>query len=135
MILQPLVGNSIFHGFAEKEDDCRIAIRAQVRQQMLEIAVEDNGEGISPARLQDISTGRYAPVSHHHGVGIQNVKKRLRIVYGGSSDVIVQSVYGRFTRVILRIDGYDHPLMSLAAQRVVRNDFPKEGAYEHPGGG
>lgn len=134
MILQPLVGNSIFHGFAEKEDGCRITIRAQVKGRIFEIAVEDNGEGISPARLQDISTDQYAPAGHHHGVGIQNVKKRLRIVYGGGSGVVVQSVYGRFTRVILRMDGYEHPLMSPEAQKVVRNDLSKEEKYERSGG-
>ena len=131
MILQPLVGNSIFHGFAEKEDGCRVTIRAQVKGRVLEVSVEDNGEGISPARLQEISTDQYAPASYHHGVGIQNVKKRLRIVYGGSSNVVVQSVCGQFTRVVLRMDGYEHPLMSHEAQRVVRNDLSKEEKYEY----
>lgn len=133
MILQPIVGNSFFHGFADRESDCRISITAAVDGKVLEITVEDNGEGVSPARLQEISTDQYASVGNHHGVGIQNVKKRLGIVYGGSSNVIVQSIYRQFTRVILRIDGYDHPLMNLAAQRIVRNDIPKEEKYEDLG--
>ena len=134
MILQPIVGNSFFHGFADRESDCRISITAAVDGKVLEITVEDNGEGVSPARLQEISTDQYASVGNHHGVGIQNVKKRLGIVYGGSSNVIVQSIYQQFTKVILRIDGYDHPLMNLAAQRIVRNDIPKEEKYEDLGG-
>lgn len=48
--------------------------------------------------------------------------------------MIVQSIYQQFTKVILRIDGYDHPLMNLAAQRIVRNDIPKEEKYEDLGG-
>lgn len=130
MILQPLVGNAIFHGFAERDEDCRIFIHADAEGRVLNITVEDNGEGISPARLQEISTSQYVSVRHHHGVGLQNVKKRLRIVYGGSSDVLVQSIYGEFTKVVLRIDGYEHPLMSPAAQRVVKNDVAKEEKYE-----
>jgi len=130
MILQPLVGNAIFHGFAEKDEDCRISIHAEVDGRLFKITVEDNGEGISPSRMQEISTNQYAPASHHHGVGLQNVKKRLRIVYGGSSDVTVQSIHGQFTKVMLRIDGYEHPLMSPAAQRVVKNDIAKEEKYE-----
>lgn len=130
MILQPLVGNAIFHGFAEKDEDCRISIHAEVDGRLFKIIVEDNGEGISPSRMQEISTDQYAPASHHHGVGLQNVKKRLRIVYGGSSDVTVQSIYGQFTKVTLRIDGYEHPLMSPAAQRVVKNDIAEEEKYE-----
>ncbi|MBQ7778162.1 MAG: histidine kinase [Oscillibacter sp.] len=133
MILQPLAGNAIFHGFAEKDEDCRIFIHAEVDGRVLNITVEDNGEGIAPTRLQEISTDQYASARHHHGVGLQNVKKRLGIVYGGSSNVVVQSVYGKFTRVILRIDGYEHPLMSPAAQRVVKNDVAKEEKYENFG--
>ena len=134
MILQPLVGNSIFHGFADREEDCRITVSAQISGRVFAITVEDNGEGIPPERLAEISAGSCAPESHHHGVGIQNVEKRLRIVYGGSSGVTVQSTAGRFTRVILRIDGYDYPLMNLAAQRVVRRGPAKEERYEDSGG-
>ena len=133
MILQPLVGNAIFHGFAEKDEDCRISIHAEEEGGVLNIIVEDNGEGISPSRLQEISTSQYVSARNHHGVGLQNVKKRLGIVYGGSSGVKVQSVCGEFTRVILRIDGYEHPLMSPAAQRVVKKDVAREEKYENSG--
>lgn len=125
MILQPLIGNSFFHGFAEKDNGCMIRVDAVIRGRVLYIKVEDNGEGISPERLRDLATARDL-TNGHHGIGIQNIKKRLKIIYGGNSDVTVQSVYGKFTRVILKIDGYDHPPMNEAAQRIVRNNVTEE---------
>lgn len=133
MILQPIVGNAFFHGFADRDSGCTIRIDAEIRGRMLEISVWDNGEGISPKRMQEISTDQYLAREHHHGVGIQNVKKRLRIIYGGSSNVVVQSRYLQDTRVILQIDGYDHPPMNEAAYRIVQNDIPEEEKYENPG--
>ena len=109
MLLQPIVGNSFFHGFAEKEDGCTIAVSAQLKGQMLLLCVRDNGEGIPAARLLELREEDYASEGCHHGVGIKNIRRRLRIIYGGRSDVQIESREGRGTEVILRIDGYDDP--------------------------
>lgn len=110
MLLQPIVGNSFFHGFAEKEDACTITISAQLEGQMLLLRVRDNGEGIPPARIQELKKEDYTSEGRHHGVGIKNIRKRLRIIYGGRSDVRIESKEGQGTQVTLQIDGYDNPL-------------------------
>lgn len=134
MILQPVVGNSFFHGFADRDSGCSIRVDAEVQGRVLLLSVWDNGEGVSPGRLQEISTPQYTGEGHHHGIGLQNIRRRLRIIYGGTSDVTVQSICGQYTRTTIRIDGFDHPPMNEAAQRIVRKDLPEEEKHENSGG-
>lgn len=134
MILQPIVGNAFFHGFADRETDCEIRITAAAEDGVLTLTVWDNGEGIAPERLAQVAAGQYVSVGRHHGVGIQNVKKRLGIVYGGSSGVEIASEYGRYTQVTLRIDGYEHPLMSLVGQRLLNASTGRRAPNEDTGG-
>ncbi len=77
---------------------------------MLLLRVRDNGEGIPPARIQELKKEDYTSEGRHHGVGIKNIRKRLRIIYGGRSDVRIESKEGQGTQVTLQIDGYDNPL-------------------------
>ena len=107
MLLIPLVGNACFHGFAEKEEDCRIRIEAEVREQKLFIRVRDNGEGIDEERLRQISGNDYSSDGLHHGIGIKNVRKRLQYIYGGDSSVVLESKPNCGTTVTLIIDHYD----------------------------
>lgn len=107
MLLQPIIGNSVFHGFAEREDGCKITICASIEAETLYIRIEDNGEGIAPERLQQLAENNYASVGNHHGVGIKNIRKRLNYIYGESSSLFIQSEYGKGTVVLLKIDHYD----------------------------
>ena len=107
MLLQPVVGNAFFHGFAEREEDCEIHISAAADGGTLQITVRDNGEGIAPERLQAVQNDAYVSDGNHHGVGIRNIRKRLRILYGEKSDVKLRSTVGEGTEVRLLIDRFD----------------------------
>lgn len=72
--LQPLVENSIQHGFMEKEDRGTIVIRAYTRERILFLEVEDDGEGLKPASSGN--TGR-----KRGGIGLSNVKERLELLF------------------------------------------------------
>lgn len=107
MLLQPIVGNSLFHGFAEKEVDCRITVNCSIEDGLLYIRLTDNGEGITPERLAELEKDDYLSKEHHHGIGIKNIRKRLNYIYGGRSAIIIESVPGEGTSVLLKIDKYD----------------------------
>ena len=129
MILQPIVGNSFFHGFAERDEGCKIWMRAGFRGNALYIEVIDNGEGITEKRLAEVSSGNYRSDRLHHGIGLKNVQKRLRIIYGGNSGVRVKSERGKFTSVTVTMDHYRE------LKHVIKKipDAVKEAEYEDTG--
>ena len=104
LILQPLMGNAFFHGFADRDEGCRIALQADLREDILYIEVRDNGDGIPSERLAEISAWDYQSGGTHHGIGLKNVRQRLKLLYGGCSDVEVESQEGFGTTVRLILD-------------------------------
>ena len=53
-MLQPLIENSVSHGFVHKKDMCEIVIMGQQMGNDMAIVIKDNGEGIEPERLQKL---------------------------------------------------------------------------------
>jgi two-component system LytT family sensor kinase len=93
MILQPLVENSIKHGLARKLGPGSIVIRSR-RENGLVLEVEDDGMGFLIDRLEE-------PMST--GIGLANVRERLRVIYGATSHLTLTSEPGRGTRVRIEI--------------------------------
>jgi two-component system, LytTR family, sensor kinase len=94
MILQPIVENSIKHGLSSKVEGGVISLRVWLDGERLHIVVEDDGVGISEARLAGI---------FGHGIGVSNVNERLRVLYGTSYRMEVDSEVGRGTRTRIEI--------------------------------
>jgi two-component sensor histidine kinase len=72
LLLQPLVENAIKHGIGPRPTPGQIAVRARRAGAMLELDVQDNGVGLSSARLTDFN----------RGVGLSNTRSRLDHLYG-----------------------------------------------------
>lgn len=72
LLLQPLVENAIKHGIGPRPTPGQIAVRARRVGAMLELDVQDNGVGLSAARLTDFN----------RGVGLSNTRSRLDHLYG-----------------------------------------------------
>ncbi|MGI6005911.1 MAG: sensor histidine kinase [Ruminococcus sp.] len=117
MILQPVVGNALFHGFAEKEDNGTIRIRVYVSGPDLLIVTSDNGEGMTQEQVTMIMEGKRTPNSHH-GVGLQNVTSRLKLIYGERAGISVHSEEKIGTEVTLRFSDY----MSVYCRKEVEAD-------------
>ncbi|MBP7736306.1 MAG: AAA family ATPase [Spirochaetes bacterium] len=77
LIIQPLVGNCIKHGFRKKRDSCRIDVRAALERDMLKIEITDNGEGLT------------APDPYGRTLG--NIRDRLRF-HSADSDLVIENV-------------------------------------------
>lgn len=106
MIIQPVLGNSVFHGFSEKEDECIIRISAEMDHEDFLIHISDNGSGISEERLTVIISENYSSEGAHHGIGLKNIRKRLKIIFGDNADVLIRSEQGKGTEVTLRMSQY-----------------------------
>jgi signal transduction histidine kinase len=72
LILQPMVENAIKHGIGPRAAPGRITIRSRRNGGFLELEVQDNGVGLSAARLSDFN----------RGVGLTNTRSRLEHLYG-----------------------------------------------------
>ena len=72
LLLQPLVENAIKHGIGPRPTPGQIAVRARRSGALLELDVQDNGVGLSAARLTDFN----------RGVGLSNTRSRLEHLYG-----------------------------------------------------
>jgi two-component system LytT family sensor kinase len=88
MILQPLVENSIKHGFSRKVGPGAITIRSHRENGRAVIEVEDDGMGFFAESLDQ-------PMSS--GIGLANVRERLRVIYGTTYQLKLSSEPGKGT--------------------------------------
>lgn len=90
MLLQPLVENSIKHGLSSKVEGGTIRIRTHRSESRLHLLVEDDGVGISEAKLATLLD---------HGIGVSNVNERLKVLFGNDYRMWIDSQPGRGTRI------------------------------------
>jgi two-component system LytT family sensor kinase len=95
MLLQPIVENSIRHGLASKVDGGTIRVRSRRLGNHLEIVIEDDGVGIPEARL--------AKMFEQGGIGVNNVNQRLKVLYGDSYRMWIDSRPGEGTSTGIEI--------------------------------
>src|SRR5712664_1527862 len=93
MLLQPIVENCLKHGLAPKIDGGKIEFRTTNRDGRLHIEIEDNGVGISEEKM---------PHVYVEGIGLSNVRERLRVLYGADFRLEIESHTGQGT--VIRID-------------------------------
>jgi two-component system, LytTR family, sensor kinase len=98
MLLQPLVENSIKHGLASKVEGGSIYLRSRLGVKELIIEVEDDGVGISGAQSIEKANG-----FTRTGIGMANIAERLKVLYGDTSKITVESQSGKGTLVRLRL--------------------------------
>src|SRR5436190_4184686 len=98
MLLQPLVENSIKHGLSSKIDGGSIYLRSKLSDSHVTIEVEDDGVGMASAQLLERPSGL-----GQGGIGIANVAERLKVLYGDTARMTIDSHNGSGTLVRLRL--------------------------------
>jgi len=73
MLLQPIIENAIRHGLSPRLEGGIILIRSFRQDGRLLLEVRDNGVGIAASALERV---------FQQGIGISNVRERLRVLYG-----------------------------------------------------
>src|SRR5258705_7223979 len=94
MILQPLVENSIKHGLSRKVGAGTIVIRSWREHPRVMIEIDDDGMGFLLERLEQ-------PMGS--GIGLANVRERLRVIYGATYQLTLASEPGKGTRARIEI--------------------------------
>lgn len=99
IMLQPLVENSILHGFGGMEDGGRIAIHVKREADQCTITVEDNGSGVDRETANALLRR-----TTEKGYAIGNLLSRLQLYYGeGGSRLDIDSEPGCGMKVRITI--------------------------------
>lgn len=105
-ILQPVVENSIRHGFRERKQECCISLMAEKKENRIFISIMDNGSGIAVSQMDKLNLEmdeiRKAPEQKLHEsshIGLKNVYQRLCLEYGDKVEFRVISREGLGTRI------------------------------------
>jgi two-component system LytT family sensor kinase len=94
MLLQPLVENCIKHGLSSKVEGGTIRIRTHRGESRLHLLVEDDGVGISEAKLATVLD---------QGIGVSNVNERLKVLFGSDYRMWIDSQPGQGTRIQIEV--------------------------------
>ncbi|WP_348639445.1 sensor histidine kinase [Salibacterium salarium] len=98
MTLQPIVENAIKHGIKQSLEGSFILIQLKKQQDKVQLSIQDNGSGISKERLVDLEKERIHSETGA-GIGLTNVNRRLQMMYGGETEIEINSEEGEGTNV------------------------------------
>lgn len=88
--LQVLVENAYKHAFKQSKTDNQLRVTIERREQMLEIAVEDNGQGIPAEKLKTLGKVQQES-AEGSGSALENLSRRLTLIYGHEASLNFQS--------------------------------------------
>ncbi len=106
-LLQPLIENSIIHGL--NQGSGQIIITADIHNEVLQLSIRDNGEGISPQQLAKLneelrsSTTTKRSNKGFSSIGMANVYERLQLSYRVSPEMNIESKLKVGTMITIKI--------------------------------
>ena len=100
LLLQPIVENSIFHGLKDDGSALKIEVFVYSSETGVTVKIRDNGIGMTRQEQQSVwePSGKKSS-----GIGLANVRDRVRQIYGENHDVTLTSARGEGTEVELLI--------------------------------
>lgn len=105
-MLQPILENSVVHGFCDASKGCEIQMKAKVEDgRILRISVKDNGKGMSKEELQNLREYIQEKDTPEKSIGMVNVNQRIQLFYGEEYGLVVDSKenQGTVVEVILPV--------------------------------
>lgn len=106
MLVQPVVENCVLHGFDGSFSDGLIEISLDSQGDDILIRVTDDGMGIEEQALQQLCDRLKAKNPPAESFGLWNVNQRLQMQYGKQYTLQIESEFGEYTSVYLRIPKY-----------------------------
>ncbi len=103
-IMQPIVENSVVHGFLPYSKAGIIEISSKITDGLMNIAFKDNGGGITEQNLEKIRRSLNTEENlgkDDDNIGLNNVYRRLKLHFGNESKIIIESLEGIGTQVVL----------------------------------
>lgn len=89
--IQPLVENSILHGFDDIDSSYRIHIASCLENNYLHIRIIDNGKGMNQEQKNKINLGKEEKCGKFSNIGTPNIRERIKLYFGESYGLIYDS--------------------------------------------
>lgn len=108
LTLQPVVENAIIHGLQNTLSGGIVRIRVERVNQDVRIIISDNGCGMAPEKLEELTNrichgNSGSGEGYRSGIAMYNVNRRLNLFFGPEYGVSVYSFEGMGTDIELRI--------------------------------
>jgi two-component system, sensor histidine kinase YesM len=111
LIILPIVENSVYHGLEMKKGEGTIHLEITLKENFLIIKVTDDGLGMDEKTLEKIKDNLDIDINDIEdiydkpspNIGLINVHKRLKLLYGNEYGVEISSVLNHGTTVIMRL--------------------------------
>lgn len=104
LTLQPIVENAIIHAVEPREEGGVIWFRVTSGPERVTVEIADDGPGMAAGTVQGILDETEVEAGGHStGIGFGNVVKRLRLFYGISDVVEIESGEQPGTRILLKL--------------------------------
>jgi two-component system sensor histidine kinase YesM len=117
LTLQPLIENAIIHGIEPSGHFGTITLDARREGKFTAITIEDTGSGMERADLKTVMDRKSGKSGASlNNIGLRNVDERLKLHYGPTAGIRIESVKDQFTKITLCIP---------VETRNVINPFPK----------
>lgn len=98
LTIQPLVENGIVHGLENQRGGGKVSVRIWEEEESVYISVSDNGIGFDQTKIDEALEN----ASHNH-VALNNIKRRINLLYGERGDLRINSSPGIGTTVVVII--------------------------------
>lgn len=109
-LLQPILENAILHGLLRPDTSLHIHLAARQDEAFVSIEISDDGEGMSPQRLEWVKEYMEDPAENDQPIsarstfiGLKNIYKRLKLFYGDQASLSILSREHHGTTVTILI--------------------------------
>lgn len=92
LLLQPLIENAIFHGIEPKKINGTIILTCTAADRNIAIEIQNNGVGMDEATIARILSGNNSNARNNFsGVGVHNIDRRIKLLYGDEFGLTIKS--------------------------------------------
>lgn len=98
LTLQPIVENAVKHGIQNMDHGCHIHIAIHKVPAATVVVVEDNGEGMSQDRIDQLGK-QMIDSEIGSGIALYNVNRRLTMMFGEKASLQIESKPGTGTKI------------------------------------
>ncbi|MEK3914285.1 sensor histidine kinase [Paenibacillus sp. FSL H7-0331] len=101
--LQPFMENALIHALEDRETGGWIRVSGRIEDKTRVFTIEDNGKGMEPDTLMRVLATIDDPVSMRKSIGIANVNKRIKLIYGSQYGVEIESQGNKGTIITITL--------------------------------